>query len=368
MRSPTKPIFINAFPRRACRTVSALIFAVSLLAGPVIFSDSDSDSPLASAARRLSPSARASSVYTALASSDLVLEVSAATANNISSNDDWSGVVSVEAYEGKNLSAAGTDPQTVLTTEFLNNALPAAGQTSVAANKGNPSAYNVGGIAEFDTGTELGIGLQGNVTADNPYIVFYLNTLGVSAAYMSYQLKDIDAGSNNAPSPVALQYRVGGTGLFTNIPAGYVAVATDGPTISGRISQKNITLPAAALGQAQVQVRIIAANSAGSDEWVGVNNVRFTRLSPSAAPVTLGGRVRTSTGMPVSKATVSMNDGAGNVRSTLSNSFGYFTFADVPAANTYIFAVKSRRYVFVSEYQVYTANEDFDGIDFIGYE
>lgn len=358
----------NFIIRYSITLTAVFVVALCLLIGPIGPFAEIFDTESFMVGTNMLTTVNADSAYQPLATTNLLLTVSVATANQITTNNDWSGVPGVEAYEGTNLSVAGTDPQTVLGTEFTNNALPVAGQTSVAANKNNPSAYNAGGIAEFDSGTELGVGLQGNVTVDNPYIVFYVNTVGVSSVYMSFDLKDIDAGNNNSISPVALQYRVGQTGSFTNIASAYTADATDGPNLSGRISRKSITLPAAVLGQSQVQIRLIANNAAGSDEWIGVNNVRISRLAPTAASVTLGGRVQTSSGMPVSKAVVAMTDGDGNIRTAISNGFGYYSLTDVPAGATYIFAIRNKRYTFLTDYEVYTAYDEFDGIDFIGYE
>lgn len=124
----------------------------------------------------LTTPASATSVYHHVASSSLRLRLTSATENMISSNDDRSNVPSVERYMGRNLTAThGVDPQTVLGTEFNSNALPDGNNTQINANKGNPSAYNAGGLTEFDKGDFLAFGFQGKVQA-NPYLVFYLDT------------------------------------------------------------------------------------------------------------------------------------------------------------------------------------------------
>jgi hypothetical protein len=171
----------------------------------------------------LATPASATSIYYSFTGGNLSFSITPSTVNLISSNDNWTNVPSVEGYMGQNLTAThGIDPQTVLGTEFAGNALPSVGDTQVNANKGNPSAYNAGGVTEFDTGTYLSMGFQGNVQA-NPYLVFYLDTTGRSSVTISYDVTDIDGGSNNAVSPIALQYRIGETGNFTNLPDGYGA-------------------------------------------------------------------------------------------------------------------------------------------------
>src|SRR5688500_11553571 len=68
---------------------------------------------------------RANSTYTNLSAGSLAFNLTAANTNLISSNDNWSGVPSVEGYFGQNLTAThGVDPQTVLITEFASDTMP----------------------------------------------------------------------------------------------------------------------------------------------------------------------------------------------------------------------------------------------------
>ena len=89
-------------------------------------------------------------------------------------------------------------------------------------------------------------------------------------------MRDIDATADDAIQPIATHYRVGASGNFTNIPAGYVADATTGPSLATQVTPVSIALPTEALNQAQVEVRILTTNAAGSDEWVGIDNINVT--------------------------------------------------------------------------------------------
>lgn len=316
----------------------------------------------------LTPPVKANSTYHNFSSGSLSLTLTAATTNLITTNDDWSGITSVEGYEGRDITAThGIDPQTVLGTEFASNQLPNT-PTQVNANKGNPSAYNAGGLTEFDSGSPLAFGFQGNVHA-NPYMVFYLNTTGRSNITVSYDVIDIDSGSNNSVSPVALQYRVGQTGNFTNLPAGYVADATDGGT-GGRITSKSVLLPPAANNQSQVQVRLITTNAAAPDgtstpdEWIGVNNVVISVAPPTAAHVSVGGRVYSPYGNPLGNAMVSLYGTDGTFSATRTNPFGYYRFAEVAVGQTYIVAVSSKRFYFSNSVQVVFVTEAMESLDF----
>ena len=342
----------------------ALIFSLAL---PVPFIGDGSFLPENAS---IVPAVSANSTYYNFSGGSLAFNITPSNTNMISSNDDWTGVSSVEGYFGRNLTAThGIDPQTVLGTEFPGNALPSAGNTQVNANKGNPSAYNAGGVTEFDSGSYLAIGFQGNVQA-NAYMVFYLNTTGRSSITMSYEVSDIDTGSNNAVSPVALQYRIGETGNFTNLPGGFVADATDGPTISGRISSRSVLLPAACNNQAQVQVRLITTNAAAvdgtstPDEWIGINNVVISPFAPTAATANVGGQVFSPYGRPLANAMLILSDTSGNTRFARTSVFGYYNFSEVEVGQTYVLEIQSKRFVFPQPTQIISVNEDINSLNF----
>lgn len=69
-------------------------------------------------------------------------------------------------------------------------------------------------------------------------------------------------------------------------------------------------------------------------------------VGPTAAAVSIGGRLTSATGQPVSKANVYLTDTRGRIRPAISNGFGLFTFEDVTVGETYIISVISKRYTF----------------------
>ena len=187
----------------------------------------------------------------------------------ITTANNWSGVLGVIGYRGDAMvGGSGVDPQTVL-------ADGSSTPVSVLANQTNPNTNNTGAVAEFEI-TNPVVALQGSGTARAPHIVLSLDTTGVSSVQVSYNLRDIDGSADNSIQPVALQYRVGGTGSYTNIPAGFVADASTGPSQATLVTPVSVTLPAAASNQPLVQVRIITTDAAGSDEWIGVDDINVT--------------------------------------------------------------------------------------------
>jgi hypothetical protein len=69
---------------------------------------------------------------------------------------------------------------------------------------------------------------------------------------------------------------VGTSGNFIDIPAGYVADASAGSSLATEVTPVDVTLPAAAQNQSQVQLRIITTNAVGNDEWIGVDGISIT--------------------------------------------------------------------------------------------
>lgn len=196
----------------------------------------------------------------------------------ITLSDDWSGVPGIEGFRGDGLASTGADPQTVLVDGSPD-------VVDVNANQAS-TAFTTGGVAEFAIGDPV-VGLQGSGTADAPYLRVTVNTTGVTGVRVRYNVRDVDGTTDNAVQRVALHYRVGDTGAWTNVPAAYIADATTGPSQATLVTPVDVVLPAAADDQAVVQLRIMTADAAGSDEWVGIDDLRIEQAPPNEAPVIL---------------------------------------------------------------------------------
>lgn len=205
----------------------------------------------------------------------------------LTTDDSWDGVPGLIGYRGDDLTTStGTDPQTVL-------ADGSGTPVDVNANQTNTNA-TTGGITEFELANPV-VALQGSGTADAPHLVLTISTTGLRDVVVAYTLRDLDGSADDAVQAVALQYRVGTSGPYTNVPAGFVADATTGPNLATLVTPVSATLPAAANDQAVVQVRILTTNAAGSDEWVGVDDLSVTG-SPLLRPPVLNEFVFNHTG------------------------------------------------------------------------
>ena len=88
----------------------------------------------------------------------------------------------------------------------------------------------------------------------------------------------------------------------------------------------------------------------------GFSPFAIVPFAPTAANIFVSGKVLVSDGRGLTNAVVTLTDGAGNVRTTRSTSFGYFHFPEVAAGGTYILNVASKHYQFVP--QVITVTEN----------
>jgi hypothetical protein len=192
----------------------------------------------------------------------------------ITANDTWPDALSIKGFRGDGLtSSTAVDPQSVLTD---GSATP----LDVNANQTNPNTNTTGGVTEFHISDPV-VALQGSGTARAPHLVIYLNTIGTNNIQVQYKLRDIDGSADNAAQPVTLQYRVGNSGNFTNVPAAFVADAAAGPSLATQETVVNVMLPAVCEGKEKVELRILTTDAVGSDEWVGIDNIE---ISAGAAP------------------------------------------------------------------------------------
>ncbi|MEH1772880.1 DUF4347 domain-containing protein [Nostoc sp.] len=222
-------------------------------------------------------------VYHQLAESDFSQDWS--NPNLINIDDDWSNIPSIRGFRGDNLvSSTGIDPQTLLTNGSLT-------PVDVNANQSNPSTYTNSGVTEFVYESNPTIALRGSSTAVAPHLVLYLNATGRQNVRLNFTLKDIDTSTRNSIQPVAVQYRIGNTGDFINLPAGFVSDASNNATTpyssDAREARLSVLLPPEVSNQAQVQIRLITTDANGEDEWIGIDDIKVTSTAISAnqAPV-----------------------------------------------------------------------------------
>jgi len=184
----------------------------------------------------------------------------------ITANDDWSGVPSMVGFRGDGLAGAtNVDPQTITAADD-------PGVIDVNANQANPNTFTTGGLSEFAIANPA-IALAGSGTARAPQLRIYLDTTGRQNVSVAYTLRDLESAADNAAQQVALQYRVGNSGVWTNVPAAYVPDATDGPNLVRPDTAVSVILPSDVNDAGEVQLRILTSDAGGADEWVGIDDI-----------------------------------------------------------------------------------------------
>jgi len=86
-------------------------------------------------------------------------------------------------------------------------------------------------------------------------------------------------------------------------------------------------------------------------------------LAPSAASVSVSGRVLTSDGRGIRNAIVVLTNSQGTSQSARTSSFGYYRFDGVQAGETYVMSVASKQYQFTP--RVVSVADELTGVDFV---
>ncbi|MGD9562711.1 MAG: carboxypeptidase regulatory-like domain-containing protein [Pyrinomonadaceae bacterium] len=145
-----------------------------------------------------------------------------------------------------------------------------------------------------------------------------------------------------------------------------IELSTDGGATFPTVIASNIvnsgtfawTVPNMPTSTARVRVR--EADFAAPS---GFSSANFTISSaPLAAGATVEGRVVDASGRGIRRATVTLTDSSGVVRTAITSPFGYFVISDVPVGETYVANVRHKRYSF--EPRTVNLTDNFTGLDF----
>jgi len=91
-------------------------------------------------------------------------------------------------------------------------------------------------------------------------------------------------------------------------------------------------------------------------------------LPPSAANVSISGRVTTPNGKGVRNAILTLSDPNGTIRRVQTGSFGYYSFDDVPGGESYVLTIHTKRFTFANPSRIVFAADDVSDADFVANE
>lgn len=91
-------------------------------------------------------------------------------------------------------------------------------------------------------------------------------------------------------------------------------------------------------------------------------------LFPTAANVSVSGRVLSANGAGIRNVIVTLTDTNGNILTARTNSFGYFRFDEITVGQTCVISVAAKHYTFNQSSQVLVVNDELKDINFIAQE
>lgn len=261
-------------------------------------------------------------------------------------------------------------------------ASPGAGwqsnRTSYAASNGssnNGALYSFGSVGS----TERALGsLASNTTQTIIYGICFTNNVGFTIAsinvnYTGEQWRQTAANDDK----LVFEYQVGvntvtATSPWTNVPALDFTPPNSGSDgqLDGNAAVNRVNLSSSITLSvppgADFCLRWSDANSSGNDKGMAIDDFQMSFTTTSAAPASIMGRVIDSAGRGISNAFVTLTGGSLTtpiVRRT--NTFGYYSFEDIPVGETYIISVSSKRHNFSQSTHVVTLQENISNLDFI---
>ena len=106
----------------------------------------------------------------------------------------------------------------------------------------------------------------------------------------------------------------------------------------------------------------VAGTNSGGAPFVVFGGFWQGALGPTAATVSVSGRVLDAAGTPLRNVLIMMADSTGTVYTARSNALGYFAFDDVRSGDTYVVNITARTHQFVP--QVLSIKDALSGLEF----
>ena len=95
------------------------------------------------------------------------------------------------------------------------------------------------------------------------------------------------------------------------------------------------------------------------------NTSEFTpAFAPTAANISISGRILSANGTGIFRAQVSITGTNGETRTAISNSLGYYEFSEIAVGQTYVITALHKRYQFEPPTRVLNVTEELTNVDF----
>ena len=211
---------------------------------------------------------------------------------------------------------------------------------------------------------------RATVSQTNPNIAYVtLAVFNIAQIYKTTNLSSFAEQGLIAPTWTAI------SGAATGLPLvpvnAFLSASNDSMLYAGTDIGVYVSIDAGAtwnpLGTGLPRVAVFDMAFAGNNlirvATHGKGLYQTTALAPTAASVSISGRIMDGSGNGVSNAVVSFVDQEGETRTARSNGFGHYSFDGVESGHTYFFGVVSKRYTF--QPRSVTINDELTGLNFV---
>lgn len=278
------------------------------------------------------------------------------------------------------------------TTGTTNTTVPAGfgfvevpGNATYSAGTGSSGTGDTYSFANTTTTTDRAFGsLQSGSVVPIIGACFINNTGSTITTFgVSYDGEQYRLGTSGRAIPDRLdfQYSVDATSLtagnYTDFNAldftAPVTVGTvgalDGNAAANRTASITALVPVNVAPGGTFYIRYNSFDAASADDGLAIDNFNLAANinAPTAGTVDISGRVTNARGRGIANARVTMTDGAGNARTALTDSRGFYMIEDAEAGQTVIFNARARGYNFTEPTQVVSLSEDTMTVNFSAY-
>ncbi len=113
-------------------------------------------------------------------------------------------------------------------------------------------------------------------------------------------------------------------------------------------------------------LRWVDFDASGNDDALAIDNFEITAFVPTAAGVSVSGRVADAGGTPIRGAVLTISGGSLSAPRTLkTGTFGQYLFEGLPAGETYFLSVRAPKHSFAEPTRVVNLPDSVSDLDFI---
>lgn len=229
--------------------------------------------------------------------------------------------------------------------------------TNNAANSIIGGIQSSGGVI-FNIGNTI---IAGNIASSFPDIGNFNGTVSVGNNFIG----DSPGDSANTITPIAYQP----TDIQNQNPMFGILQNNGGPTPTNALNPGSLAINSGDNAKAvdPFDNSALTRDQRGYFPRAIFGNVDIGAFEfgagPTAASVSISGRVLAATGNALGKAKLSLTNSGGETRFVVTNPFGYYRFDEVAVGETYILSVVSKQYEFTP--QMVSVFDELTELDFI---